>query len=332
MQKRVFLLRFSSLGDVVLTSSLIDPLVGAGFKPVLLTYAPYGELFKEDSRLSVVEVRRDSFRGLRPILDLSKELSKLSPFAVLDLHSNPKSVLLSRLIPAGVKVGYRKRSLRRRVCVFLNRFGLAEGLKEKPLNVVELYAETLKGLGIDVKSPRPRIVLDGNRTGEILSKFDLKGDEYVVLGIGARYRSKAYPHFERLAKILSEEGIRVVLVGDRRDYDLSRDWKGVLNLCGKLSLNESLHVMRGAKLFVGNDSGATHMARAVGTKVLAIYGGTHPCLGFAPYPDEGEVLFKGLPCSPCHIHGRDSCPRDFECLDIPPEVVAEKVFSLLGRD
>ena len=331
MPKRVLLLRFSSLGDVVLTSALIDPLVERGFKPVLVTYSPFGELFKEDNRLSVVEVQRSSLKGFRSLLDLAKELSKLSPHAVLDLHSNPKSVLLSKLLPAEVRVRYKKRSFRRRLCVLLNRFGLARKLKEKPLNVVEQYTETLKGLGIEVKNPRPRIVLNDNRTEELLSKFNLKREDYIVLGIGARYRSKAYPHFRELSKLLSERGIKVVLVGDRKDYDLSKDWENILNLCGKLSLNESLHIMRGAKLFVGNDSGATHMARAVGTKVLTIYGGTHPCLGFAPYPDEGEVLFKNLPCSPCHIHGRDSCERNFECLQIPPLEVAEKIFSLLGR-
>ncbi len=331
MPKRVLLLRFSSLGDVVLTSALIDPLVERGFKPVLVTYSPFGELFKEDNRLSVVEVQRSSLKGFRSLLDLSGELSKLSPYAVLDLHSNPKSVLLSKLLPAEVKVRYKKRSLRRRFCVFLNRFGLARKLKEKPLNVVEQYAETLKGLGIEVKSPRPRIVLNDNRTGELLSKFDLKRGGYIVLGIGARYKSKAYPHFRELSNILSKRGVKVVLVGDKKDYDLSKDWKNVLNLCGKLPLNESLHIMRGAKLFVGNDSGATHMARAVGTKVLTIYGGTHPCLGFSPYPDEGMVIFKNLSCSPCHIHGRDYCRKKFECLDIPPEEVVEKIFKMVSK-
>jgi ADP-heptose:LPS heptosyltransferase len=73
---------------------------------------------------------------------------------------------------------------------------------------------------------------------------------------------------------------KVVLVGDKRDYERSKDWRGVVNLAGKLSLIDSLGVLKGAKLFVGNDSGATHMARAVGTKVAVFFGGTHPCLGF----------------------------------------------------
>jgi len=328
MPKKVLLLRFSSLGDVVLTSSLVSPLVESGFKPLLLTYAPYGELFKEDNRLSVVEVSKDSLRGLKNIAALAAGLSKLKPFAVLDLHTNPKSVLLAKLINAERKLRYKKHSLRRRLCVFFNRLGLAEGLKRKPLNVLELYVQTLKGLGISVENPRPRILLNRNRTEGLLKDFGLRKGEYAVIGVGARYRSKAYPHFEELAKLLSKR-LKVVLVGDKRDYDLTKDWRGVLNLCGKLNLNESLHIMSGARLFIGNDSGATHMARSVGTKVAVIYGGTHPCLGFAPYPDEGITIFKNFPCSPCHIHGRNDCGKNFRCLDIPAEEVYEKLEPLL---
>ncbi len=331
MPRKVFLLRFSSLGDVVLTSSLIGPLVEGGFSPVLITHPPYGSLFEEDRRLKVVEIPKEHLRGLRGIVSTAVELSKLSPYGVIDLHANPKSLILSRLIPAKVKIRYRKHSLRRRICVFLNRLGFAQKLKEKPLDVLKLYSETLKVLGVEIKNPRPRIELDKKRTPRVLETFGLTPGGYIVLGIGARYRSKAYPHFRELASFLTQRGFRVVLVGDKKDYKTSKGWRGVVNLCGKLSLNESLHIMRGAKLFVGNDSGATHMARAVGTKVLVIYGGTHPCLGFAPYPDEGKVFFKNLPCSPCHIHGTNSCPRHFECLDIPPHAVGNEILKMVSE-
>ena len=331
MPRKVFLLRFSSLGDVVLTSALVEPLVEAGFSPVLITYAPYGSLFEEDRRLKVVEIPKEHLRGAKGIISTARELSLLSPYAVIDLHSNPKSLLLSGLLPAEVKVKYRKHSLRRRICVLLNRFGLAKGLKEKPLDVLELYAETLKGLGVNINRPRPRIELNEKRTPEVLERFGLSPGGYIVLGIGARYRSKAYPRFRELATLLTDRGFKVVLVGDRKDYETSKGWKEVVNLCGKLSLNESLHIMRGALLFAGNDSGATHMARAVGTKVLVIYGGTHPCLGFAPHPDEGKVIFKNLPCSPCHIHGTNSCPRDFECLDIPPSQLGNEILKMVSE-
>jgi len=328
MSKKVLLLRFSSLGDVVLTSSLLDPLVKNGFKPILVTYAPYGELFREDKRLLTFEVQKSSLKNFSSFLSLVKRLQDLNPYAVIDLHASLKSLLISKFITAKVKVRYRKQSIKRRLCIVLNRLGLAENLKKNTTNVVQLYSETLQSLGINCGNFLPKIEIERKHTEEILNKYKLREKEYVVLGIGARYKSKIYPHFKNLAEDLTKY-FKVVLIGDKTDYYRSKNWKGVLNLCGKLSLIESLHILKGARLFIGNDSGATHMARAVGTKVLVIYGGTHPCLGFAPFPQEGEIVLKNIKCSPCHIHGKNKCSKNFECLDIPPNEVEKKVFKMV---
>ena len=330
MTKKVLLIRFSSLGDVVLTSSLLGELYKNNYEVYLITFKPYGELFKEDPRVRVVEVEKNTLRGLKGISNLARELNNLNPFAVVDLHKNPKSFLLKTLLRAEIKSSYKKRSLFRRFCVFLNRLGLANSLKERGRNVLELYAKALKPLGVEVKNPRPRIVLDENRTEEFLKKLDLRRGEYVVLGIGARYRKKEYPHFGKLAELLSRD-FKVVLVGDKKDYERSKDWKNVVNLAGRLSLLESLRVLKGAKLFIGNDSGATHMARAVGTKVAVFFGGTHPCFGFAPYPDEGVIISKNLPCSPCDIHGKGDCPKNYECLNISPREAGQVIFKMVSK-
>ncbi len=327
--KNVLLIRFSSLGDVVLTSALFEPLTLNGFKPILITFEPYGGLFSEDPRLEVVEISKKGF--FKNLPSLKGRLQKLEPFAVIDLHSNPKSWFLKRPLKAPVKVSYDKRSLFRRFCVFLNRFGIAERLKEKPFSVVNAYADTLKRLGIEVSNPRPKILLNALKREEALKKFSLEGKKFVVLGVGARYKKKLYPHFEELAKLLRKEGFEVVLVGDKKDLEKTEGWKGVINLCGKLSLIESLHILSGAVGFIGNDSGATHMARAVGTKVLTIFGGTHPCLGFAPFPDEGAFLKPKTPCSPCDLHGKGKCGRNYGCIDHDPEEVLNIFLSLIGQ-
>jgi ADP-heptose:LPS heptosyltransferase len=322
--KRVLLIRFSSLGDVVLTSALVDPLYKHRFEIELLTHTPYGELFKEDTRLKVIQVSKEELKkGFEKIV---KSLKKGDYYGILDLHANLKSFLIKKLIPAEVKVSYNKHSFRRRICVFLNRFGWAEWLKNKPFNVLEAYTDTLKVFGIEEHRPRPKILLNEKRTEELLKSFNLSEGNYVVLGIGARYRKKEYPYFENLSKLLIKEtGLKVVLVGDKKDYEKSKHWKEVINLCGRLELNESLHILKGARFYIGNDSGATHMARAVGTKVAVIYGGTHPCLGFSPYPDEGVVITKNLPCSPCDIHGKGKCGKNYSCLDIDPQEVLDRL-------
>lgn len=89
-------------------------------------------------------------------------------------------------------------------------------------------------------------------------------------------------------------------------------------------------IIKGASLFIGNDSGLLHLARAVGAKAIQIYGGTHPTLGFALEPQEGVYLFKGLYCQPCDLHGKGSCrlgEYPYPCLDIAPE----EVFAVAKR-
>jgi len=322
MPRKVLLVRFSSLGDVVLTSALLEPLFRNSFEVHLLTFEPYGGLFIDDRRVKVIETSREELR--KNLKGLIERLNAEGYYALIDLHANLRSLLIRRKTAAEVKAAYDKRALFRRVCVLLNRLGFGK-LKEKPFSVVEAYAKTLKVLGIEEKHPRPKIEINKSAAEELLKQYDLKRGEFVVLGIGARYPKKAYPHFEELSKLLLKEGYKVVLVGDRADYERSKHWKGVINLCGKLSLIESLRLLSAARLFVGNDSGATHMARAVKTPVITIFGGTHPCLGFAPHPDEGLVLTKNLPCSPCDLHGKGDCPKNFECLDLPPTEIFQKI-------
>jgi ADP-heptose:LPS heptosyltransferase len=326
-RRKVLLIRFSSLGDVVLTSSLIEPLIRSGYGVDILTYRPYGGLFAEDERVSVLETSREEIRkNFKTLLD---RLKSRNYFAVLDLHANLKGFLIRTFLPAPVKAVYKKRPLRRRLCVFLNRFGLAKGLKEKSFFVPDLYAETLKVLGINPGRVRPKIEINPEAFENTLKRFGLEKERYIAVGVGARYKKKEYPRFGEVAELLVKRGYRVAAVGGAEDFKKVPPLKGVLNLCGQLSLVESLHILKGATFFVGNDSGATHMARAVGTKVAVIYGGTHPCFGFAPYPDEGVVIFKNLPCSPCDLHGKGGCDKNFQCLDIEPSYVVEMVLKYL---
>ena len=320
--KKVLLIRFSSLGDVVLTSALLEPLNKAGYKVDLITYPQWAEVFKEDPRLEVYPVSKERLK--KDFFNLIREINQKNYLAVLDLHSNLKSFLLKTFIKAPKKATYKKRSLFRRLCVFLNNIGITY-LKNKPFDVLSAYGKTLEVLGLKVSSLRPYIKVNPANFQESLKKFNLKEGSYIAVGVGARYRKKRYPYFKELTQLLAKEKT-VVLVGDKSDWEQTKDWKHIINLCGKLPLNQTLHVLKGASSFVGNDSGLTHMARAVKTPVFTIYGGTHPCLGFAPYPDEGKVISKNLPCSPCDIHGKGNCKfKDYRCLDIPPQRVLKEI-------
>ncbi|MEO2082553.1 MAG: glycosyltransferase family 9 protein [Desulfurobacteriaceae bacterium] len=319
---KLLLIRLSSLGDVALVSSVFSPLKKAGIEFDLLTFKPFGDLFLDDSRINrVIEVEREALRGLSGIREIAKELRSYD--AVLDLHANLRTKLLTGFLSCPVFT-YRKRSLLRRLILIF------KPLKAKWLYVPELYSEPLKRLGIKADRPRPEIEVDFRRV-ERVRKL-VPEERFVAVSPGARWPGKEYP-LERLkavVEILHCKGYRTVAVGGENEEEKGRELEalGTLNLCGKLKIIDSLAVLKLAAGVVSGDSAAVHLARSVKTPVVSIFGPTHPAFGFAPYSDEGAVITRNLPCSPCSLHGR-TAGRRMECMEIEPEEVVEKLLSVV---
>ncbi len=311
--RRALVVRLSSLGDVALSSVLFEPLRRAGYEVYLLTYEPYGSLFADDTRVSVIELKRGA-----PLPD---KLKGLSFELILDIHKNLKTLRL-RFKIRGRWITYDKDSLRRRLAVHFKSL-------RRRFYITEAYLKVLSKAGVPAWDPKPKIEVSRERLGRL--EKELGKGNFVALGVGARYRKKRYPYFGELARLLMERSYDVVYVGNEEDGRVASSLPG-LNLCGRLSLTDVLATLKLAKAFVGNDSGLLHCARAVGTPAVQIYGGTHPTLGFSIYPEEGRIILKNLPCQPCDIHGKGSCRHgDYRCLEIEPQEVADALESLIHR-
>ncbi len=313
--KKALIIRLSSLGDVVLTSVLIDPLMKAGYKPYILTFVPYDRLFEDDWRITTIGTTRDEILSDEFI----SKLRNMNFELFIDVHRNLRTFFLKRKL-GGRWVSYKKETLRRRLSLKFKRF-------RTNYYVTESYLATLEGISQWISS-LPRILLAEERL-EKLSEM-LPSQEFITLGAGARYRKKRYPYFKELAKLLQDNGFEVVWLGDDRDRESLGDVPG-MNLCGKLDLPDVLGVIKLSSVFIGNDSGLLHCARAVGTPAVQIYGGTHPTLGFSLYPEEGKVILRGLECQPCDVHGKGECRYgDYRCLDIEPSYVLGEVLELVS--
>jgi heptosyltransferase-2 len=157
---------------------------------------------------------------------------------------------------------------------------------------------------------------------------------YVVFAPGAAYgRAKQWPpeRFAELANLVVEQGSQVVLVGSKADAPVCRQIRGqvvnvnrVIDLSGKTNLPELADVLAGARAVVSNDSGAMHLAGAVGARVIAVFGSTNE-RGTAPLtsgPDAPPpvVLTAEAWCRPCMLR---ECPIDHRCMTgIPARDVA----------
>ncbi len=323
---RILVIRLSSLGDVILTSSVLSELKERGIKADLLTFKPFGELFKDQPFINrVIEVKKEELKGLKEIRELAENLRDYD-FA-FDLHDVLRTKLLRHFLKCKVFT-YKKRGLLRRLMTVF------KPLKAKWLFVPHLYAEPFKEIGIKIENPRPYLKVDGKslkRVEELLPK----GRELVALAPGARWPNKEYPleRFKRISELLIKEGFKVVAVGGEKEREKGKilEETGAINLCGELSLKESLALISKCSLVISNDSGVVHMARAVKTKVLALFGPTHPAFGFAPFKEEGKALTLNLPCSPCSLHGKKVRCRERVCFKIPPEEVVKEGMKLLEK-
>ena len=162
--------------------------------------------------------------------------------------------------------------------------------------------------------------------------------EFVVLAPGSQWGSKRWPFFPELARVLSAE-IPLALVGgpgDRADARQIRTALGsgtpVADATGVLSLLGAGELIRRARVLVSNDSAPVHLASAVGTATVEIYGPTAPVFGFAARAPWSRIVESGpLECRPCSHHGPPACPLGHhKCMrDIPIGHVLAEVRQLL---
>ncbi len=300
--KKALIIRLGQLGDVVLTTGVIEELYQRGYEIHYLTKRPFDELFWDDYRIKKVFIDREV-----SIFELLRQKYNL----VLDLHSKIKTIILSKFISPFCSKTYNKRIIQRRLTLIFKR-----AFNNK--RIYEMYNETIK------TNKKPRLIVNGK---------PLIDDDYIVINPTARYPSRIYRHYHRLDKLLEKLNIKRVYIGTENDLHFLKNYNfNGINLIGKTSLREMLLIVKYAKLFIGNDSGITHIASSFNIPSIVFFGPTVLSFGFEPFSDKYKVFeVKDLPCRPCSLHGEKPCKRkDYACLDwIEPEIVFEEIENFL---
>lgn len=178
----------------------------------------------------------------------------------------------------------------------------------------------------------PRLRVDDANQAALLARFGLTGRPYVTLMPGAEFGpAKRWPaaRYAQLASELSTRGLAIVLLGSPNEAgataDIARLVDGATDLAGKTRLEDAIDLIGGADLAVCNDSGLMHVAAAVGTPLVAVYGSTSPA-NTPPLSPQAETVWLGLDCSPCH---QRTCPLGhMNCLEM---LDAGKVLAAVDR-
>ena len=182
----------------------------------------------------------------------------------------------------------------------------------------------------------PQLNVDTANQQRILVDLNVRTqDTLVACMVGAEYGpSKQWPaeHFAALMELLGEQGIQVCLLGSNKDRPLSEKIQAlcrhaVINLCGKTSLTDVVDVLAACRVAISNDSGLMHIAAAVDTPVVAMFGATTPSYT-PPLHAKAKAFYLNLECSPCW---QRTCQYNhYRCLkDILPSDVCAAVMSRL---
>lgn len=341
--EKILIIRLSSLGDIVLTTPVIKS-VKQKFpqsKIFFLTKSQYQDLLKSDPNIFSL-IKFDpvkKHKGILGFLKLVKELKTFNFDLVVDLHANLRSFFIRHLLKTGIKIKYDKRWWARFLLVHF------KFLKAKSTHTVDSYLERLKKIGVNSFEKDPKIFLDQeseNFLKDFLIEKKIEKDD-IVVGIhpGARWETKRWieEKFAKVCQILNQKAeLKIILFGDQKDQEVierisSQIEDQKLFKAVNLPLNKFMSLIKRCDCFITNDSGPMHIASALGVPVVAIFGPTHPRLGFSPMGSENIVLTANVKCSPCSLHGEKRCHKKSRyCMDlIEPEMVTDAVGRLLKK-
>lgn len=326
--KKILIIRFGAIGDVILSSAAAINL----------------KLSFPDAEIFYLTRRRTSgllplFAGVDEILEFPKKatikdlyrmgeyLDNLRFDMIVDLHGNFRSKYLMLHVGAPIKVQYNKRRFERIKAVLWKK------INPNPPHTIDLYNSAVKKCGGKIYAARPALKIKQNRK---LFDNDLPS---VAFAPGASFKVKKWPH-DRFINLIHEVHdqmqANIVLLLTEDDKEIIAHEAEFPNDRMKTYLNADLpllaEVIAGADLLISNDSAMAHLGSAVGTPVFAIFGPTHPTLGFAPAGLYDSVIQTDEYCRPCSLHGRRKCYRDKQyCFEkITVNDVFEKIKANLG--
>jgi len=315
-------IRFSSLGDVVLSTSLVDALLESdpSTRVTVVTKAQYAPVWEHHSeRVDVLPLET----GMRLPAYL-QQLRRGRFHVILDLHRSLRSRILLPLLKAKRVGRVRPRWITRQMMVRLKR-----GL-ERPLDRLASYYEAATDAGLVLHRLPTRIGLSGDERSRCDS-IRSNGVPAIGFGWGARWDTKAVPvplWIGLLQRLSGPSTVRALIFGletDRRQIEsainaLASDPSVTCEVHYGLPLREVAVRVAACGAFVSSDSGLAHMAMALNVPTAVLFGPTHPALGFGPPSGHSQAFHAGTYCSPCHVHGRAPCFRDrrycFDEIDI----------------
>ncbi|NRA12103.1 MAG: glycosyltransferase family 9 protein [Crocinitomicaceae bacterium] len=315
---KILIVRFSSIGDIVLTSPVIRGLKeqlgnqrSAPVKLHYLTKKSFASIVSSNPRVDRV------FAIDKSIDEVVMELKNEQYDWVIDLHNNIRTKSLKSKLQKPSKT-VRKLNWKKWMLVKfkINRM--------PSLHIVDRYFETVNHL--NVKNDKRECEFYINPENEVQVQQEFGFDSYLSVAIGAQFATKRLPT-SKLIEVLSKVEVPIVLIGGNDDSQAANSIcealkdKTIVNACGKYNLQQSASIVKQSQHLLTHDTGMTHIASCFGVSMTTIWGNTVPDLGMYAYlPSEKSKAsiheVKDLSCRPCSKIGFQKCPKGhFKCME-----------------
>lgn len=291
------------LGDVVLTTPLLDALARE-HGPVDVVTTPAAATLLETHPAVHRVIRHDkrgTARGARGVVALAETLRAAGYRRAYLPHQSWRSGLAAALARIPVRIGFADAPAR---WCYTERVPRGVGRHE---------TARLLALAGAAGPARPTLGLTDEDRAIAAMWLEQRGiaEGFVALAPGSIWATKRWGKFAELAALMPRD---VVVLGGPEDRELGERVAAAAaprgrNAAGALPLRVTAAVVARAGVLVTNDSLPLHLAQAMGTPTVAVFGPTTPALGFGPTgPRDQVVELEGLPCRPCSLHGPTRCP------------------------
>lgn len=310
---KILIVRFSSIGDIILTTPILRALKTQipGVELHYLTKKPFVDLVKNNPHLTKIFAIEKSVD--EAVLALTNEKYDL----VIDLHKNLRTLQLRRKLNLLTHT-FPKLNLKKWLYVNFNWDLMPD------LHIVDRYYDAVRKLKVQNDLLNCEVHLTTEDAVYQIDDLALKSP-FIAYAIGTQFETKQIP-IELAKKILAHQQLPIVLMGGMMDHELAESIKKlfpekkIYNACGPYTLLQSASIVSQAKVLLTGDTGMMHLATCFMVPIVSVWGNTTPKLGMYPYYPMHKELYSihevsDLNCRPCSKIGYKSCPKKhFDCM------------------
>jgi len=323
---KFLIIRFSSIGDIVLTTPVIR-----GLKQQVedaevhyLTKHQFEGIVSQNPYVDKVFTLKDNLK------DTIEEIKEQDYNYIIDLHHNLRTSIIKRKTRL-ISFSFDKLNFKKWLFVNfkINRMPDVH-IVDRYLATVSVFDVKNDGKGLDFFIPEKDKVVPQNMHSAFKGK-------YMVAVVGANHFTKQIP-VEKIVNTANKTGMPVCLIGGkdvvRQAFLIEEQLKvPFLNTVGKVNLNQSASLIEQSEIVLTPDTGMMHIAAAFGKKIISLWGNTVPQFGMYPYlPHSDSKIFevKNLKCRPCSKIGFAKCPKGhFKCMNgIDEKDIVDYIYNL----